>query len=232
MGDLGSSGRRTYQRHSTAGGCDADGHGAASIMTRGVDEPIQHSVTIDGGHVVVRVSGDKAISADRVQGILQNRARALAKSTEVERGETMQMVVLCLANETYGIVTEYVAEVQPLTHLSPVPCTPAFVKGVINIRGAIYSVIDIRGFFDVGDRPITEMTKVILVGVAGMEVGILADDVKGAMNIPISDIKVSLATYSGAKEEYVEGVTADMLIILNLEALLSDERIIVNEEVA
>jgi purine-binding chemotaxis protein CheW len=73
---------------------------------------------------------------------------------------------------------------------------------------------------------------VILVNAAGLEVGILADDVKGAMNIPIASLRSSLASHAGGKEEFVEGVTRDMLIVLNIEALLSDERIIVNEEVA
>jgi purine-binding chemotaxis protein CheW len=178
-----------------------------------------------------QMSGEKAISTDKMKTILEERARALTRSTEVQAGESMQLVVFSLANETYGIATDYVREVQPLRQVSPVPCTPDFVVGVINIRGSIYSVIDIRGFFGVAQKEITDLTKVILVNAAGLEVGILADDVKGATSIPLSEIKAALAAQAASRDEYIQGVTKDMLIILNLEALLRDERIIVHQEV-
>jgi purine-binding chemotaxis protein CheW len=177
-------------------------------------------------------SNQKAMSREKMQAILEERARALARVTEVEGGEGMQLVVFTLANETYGIPTNYVREVQPLQHISPVPCTPNFVVGVVNIRGSIYSVIDIRQFFGVPKQEITDLTKVVLVNAAGLDVGILADDVSGEMSVPQAEIKPPLAAQATVKEEYVQGVTQDMLIILNLEALMGDERLIVHEEVA
>lgn len=172
------------------------------------------------------------VSTDKMNAILESRARALAKTTEQQTGDMMQLVVFTLAEETYGIATEFVHEVQPLRQVTPVPCTPDFVVGVINIRGSLYSVIDIRSFFGLKRREMTDTTKVILVGAAGLDVGIFVDDVKGAMSIALDEIKPALAASSTAKEEYVQGVTKDMLIILNLEALFRDERIIVREEVA
>lgn len=179
-----------------------------------------------------RASADPATAAaEKTRAVLAERARALIQSTEIQTGETMQLVAFSLASEKYGISAEFVREVQPLREVTPVPCTPDFVVGVINVRGSIYSVIDIRGFFGVPKREITETTKVILVGAAGLEVGILADDVSGATNILLSDIKPPLAAQTASKDEYVLGITPKMLIILNLEALLRDERIIVHQEV-
>jgi len=181
-------------------------------------------------------SGDRGTPHDekgKAQAILDKRARALAKTTEEETGDSMQLVVFSLANETYGIPTEYVKEVQPLRSASPVPCTPGFVVGVVNIRGSIYSVVDIRDFFGVPKREITDLTKVILVNAAGLEVGILADDISEAMNVPLAEIKPPLSAGQGQiKEEYIQGVTKDTLIILNLEAVLRDERVVVHEQVA
>ena len=175
---------------------------------------------------------DKAASAKKMQVILEERARALARAPGVETGEGMQLVVFSLANETYGIPTDYVREVQPLRNVSPVPCTPDFVVGVINIRGSIYSVVDVREFFGVRKQEVTDLTKVILVNAGGLEVGVLADDVLGETSIPLDEIKPSLAARGGIKEEYIYGVTSEMMIILNLEALMRDERIIIHEEVA
>jgi len=177
------------------------------------------------------VAADKTAPVEKIKAILEERARALSRSTEIKTEESMQLVVFTLANETYGVATDYVREVQPLRNVSPVPCTPDFVVGVINIRGSIYSVIDIRGFFGVQKQAITDLTKVILVNAAGLEVGILADDVKGATSVPLSEIKAALAAQTTVKDEYVQGVTKDMLIILNLEAVLRDERVIIHQEV-
>jgi len=178
----------------------------------------------------IQGSSQGGVSMEKTKAILAERARALIKSTEIQTGETLQVVPFSLANETYGIATEFVREVQPLGAFTPVPCTPDFVVGVINIRGSIYSVIDIRSFLNVSKKEITDLTKVILVDAAGLEVGILADDVSGATSIPLSEIKPPLAAQSAAKEEYVQGVTPNMLIILNLEAILRDDRIIVQQE--
>ena len=177
-----------------------------------------------------RSAGDQTATQDKLKAILEKRASALAQVAEIQTGESISLVVFTLADETYGIATEYVHEVQPLRDVTPVPCTPDFIVGVINIRGSIYSVIDIRSFFGAPKREMGEATKVILVTAAGLEVGILADDVKGAASILLSDIKPLLAAHGGAKEEYIQGVTKEMLTILNLEALLRDERIIIHDE--
>ncbi|MBN1314728.1 MAG: purine-binding chemotaxis protein CheW [Anaerolineales bacterium] len=185
----------------------------------------------DGAKEKSQLSEEKSLSAEKEQGILLARAEALARITQEASGEMTQLVVFSLATETYGIATHLVREVQPLRDVSIVPCTPSFVIGVINIRGAIYSVVDIRDFLGVPSQEITDSTKVILVSAANLEVGILADDVLGEISVPLSGIKPPLATRGGIKEEYIEGVTKDMLSILNLEELMRDERFIIHEEV-
>ena len=167
----------------------------------------------------------------RASAVLAERAKALTVSTETETGEMVQLVVFQLANEKYGIDTSCVREVQPLRELTPVPCAPGFVLGVINIRGSLYSVIDIRSFLGVEKNPVTDLTRVILVDVAGLEIGILVDEAKGAANVLVNEIKPPLAMLGAAKEEFIRGVTKDMLTVLNFEALVRDERIIVHEEV-
>lgn len=192
---------------------------------------------VNGEDVRQRLSGsirdlseEKAMSSERAQAILEERARALARTAETREDETIQVVLFSLSNETYGITTDYVREVQPLQNVSPVPCTPDFIVGVINVRGAIYSVVDIRDFLGLQKQAVTDSTKVILVNAAGLEVGILADDVLGAVNVPVADVKPPLATRAGVKEEFTLGVTRDMMSILNLEALMRDERMVIHEE--
>lgn len=169
---------------------------------------------------------------EKQTAILRERAQALARVPEVEADPGQQLVAFSLGGETYCIPTSRVREVQPLQQVCPVPCTPAFVVGVISIRGMIYSVIDVRDLLGTLAPRTSNSAKVIMVSAAGLEIGILAEDVLGAVNVPTGEVRPPLAAPSSIREEYVQGVTGDMMIILNLDALMSDERIIVYEEVS
>jgi purine-binding chemotaxis protein CheW len=167
---------------------------------------------------------------------LRDRAKALAREPqEAERAEDargqLQVIEFLLAYERYGIESSFIREVYPLKDLTPLPCTPPFVLGIINVRGQIRSVLDIKRFFDLPQKGLTDLNQVLLVRADDMELGILADEVLGARSLPLQDIGPAPATLTGIHAEYLRGVTAERLIVLNVAAILSDERIIVDEEV-
>lgn len=173
-------------------------------------------------------------TAEEKKRILKERAYALAKEApkEVAAGEQMEVVKFLLAQETYGIESSYVREIYPLKELTPVPCTPAFVLGIISVRGQMLSVIDIKKFFDLPEKGLTDLNKVIVLHNAEMEFGILADSILGVRAIELSGIQSSLPTLTGIREEYLKGVAQGREIILDAVKLLSDKNIVVHEEVA
>ncbi len=165
--------------------------------------------------------------------ILRERARALAiepEETEVA-SQMIEIVEFVLSHEKYGIEVSYVDEVFPLKELTPLPCTPPFVRGLFNARGKIISVIDIRRFFDLQDVGFTDLSRIIVVRSGEMTVGILADEVVGVGEIASSEIQARLPTLTGIRAEYLLGVTKDRLVILDTAKLLADRKIIVHEEV-
>lgn len=89
------------------------------------------------------------------------------------------MVEFLLAHEKYGIEPDYLREIFPLKTLTPIPCTPPFVLGVTNLRGEVLSVIDLKKFFELPDKGLTDFTKVIVLESETMAFGILADSVTG-----------------------------------------------------
>lgn len=173
--------------------------------------------------------------------LLERRARALAQrpTEEAAEGETLRLVTFPLGEERYGLEITLVQEVQPLGPQiwSHVPCTPEFIVGAANIRGRIHSVMDIGRFLGLSSRPLSETAHVLLVrvedqgGEGEMEVSILADDMPQVAVVPLTDVQPPSATVSPQAQEFVRGVTEDMLIVLNLERLLSHSGIVVNEEV-
>ncbi len=165
--------------------------------------------------------------------ILKARAKAIAQEPPAEEtaGEQIEIVEFLLAYERYGIESSHVREIHPLKELTPLPCTPAFVLGIVNIRGQILPVIDIKKFFELPEKGLTDLNKVIIIRSRDMELGILADVILGVRSIPCKEIQSSLPTLTGIREDYLTGVTKERVVILDAAKLLSDRKIIVQEEV-
>lgn len=169
---------------------------------------------------------------EETKRILRERAQSLAREPkEAQAGdEHIEVIEFVLAFETYAIETRYVREVEPLDNLTPLPCTPAFVLGIVNVRGEILSVIDLRKFFELPEKGLTDLNKVIVLESENMLFGILADAVAGVRRVAIADIQPSLPTLAGIREAYLKGVTSGRTVILDAEKLLADEKIIVQEQ--
>ncbi|HEY4491452.1 MAG TPA: chemotaxis protein CheW [Acidobacteriota bacterium] len=165
--------------------------------------------------------------------ILKTRAKELARKKQpVETAEeSIELTEFMMAHEKYAIESSFVREVSPLRELTPVPCTPPFVLGIINVRGQILSVIDIRKFFELPEKGVTDLNKVIIIRDEKMEFGILADQIIGVRSVPVRVIQSSIPTFTGIRAEYLKGVAEGPVIILDTEKLLSDRRIVIDEEV-
>lgn len=165
--------------------------------------------------------------------ILRSRAKVLSQEPkkEYQDQESIEILEFTLAYEQYGVESTFIQEVYPLKTLTHLPCTPPFVLGIINVRGRILSVIDIKKFFDLPERGLTDLNKVIILHSASMYFGILADSITGIREIPLTMLQPTLPTLKGIREEYLKGITEKRTIILDAQKLLSDKNIIVNEEV-
>jgi purine-binding chemotaxis protein CheW len=115
--------------------------------------------------------------------------------------------------------------------MTPLPCTPSFVFGIVNIRGQILTVIDVKKFFELPDKGLTELNKVIVVRTPRLELGILADEIIGVRLIAPDELQSSLPTLTGVRAQYLRGVTSDRTVVLDVVRLLADEKLIVREEV-
>lgn len=174
-----------------------------------------------------------APDAEEAKRILKTRAQVLAQEPAKEEAgdDYIEVVEFVLAYEQYAVETRHVREIYPLEHLTPLPCTPAFVLGIVNVRGEILSVIDLKKFFDLPEKGLTDLNKVIVLRSENMQFGILADAVIGARRIRLAGIQPSLPTLTGVREAYLKGVTTERTVILDAEKLLADETIIVQEQV-
>jgi purine-binding chemotaxis protein CheW len=169
------------------------------------------------------------------QGILAERARLLARPPEkkIASGEMMEVLTFHLGTEYIGIPTEGVHEIQPLSahNWSRVPCAPDFIVGIVNLRSRIYSIMDLAVFWGLPPRPVSDKAHILLVrsGHQKMELTLLTDDLDKVSRLRMDDLHPTPPTVSAKVQAHVRGVTADMMMVLDLESLLSDPNIIVYE---
>lgn len=189
------------------------------------DETIENSLT---------TGKPDSVGTDEEQGkILRTRARALARLPEREEtaAERIEVIEFLLASERYGIESSFIGEVYPLKNLTRIPCTPPFVRGVMNVRGKVLSVIDMRKFFDLPDKGLSDLNKVIIVHDDTIEFGILADAILGVRFLSLSHLLPSLPTLTDIRSDYLKGVTEDRLVVLDGGKIIADRGIVVHEEV-
>jgi len=174
-----------------------------------------------------------APSSEEKRKILRERARKLAQGARGNEtnGETIEVVKLLMGGEAYGVESSCVREVYPLKDITPLPGTPPFVRGLINVRGQIISVVDLRRFFSLTEMNVTPGSVVVIVCHDSMEFGILADVVSGVSTIQFQEMQTSLPQLKGAQAVYLKGVTGERVAVLDIMKILSDEKIIVHEEV-
>ncbi|RNC73320.1 MAG: purine-binding chemotaxis protein CheW [Desulfuromonadales bacterium] len=179
-----------------------------------------------------RVSLNREMPPDEEKRILKARAATLAKDSldgETTEGN-LEILEFLLAYERYGIEMSFVRETCPLRDLTPLPCTPPFVLGLINVRGEIVSVIDLKKFFDLPEKGLTDLNKVVIVHDDATTFGILADEIIGVGMVSGDAIQPSLPTLTGIRDEYLKGITGERTIILDGNRILTDRRLIVNDE--
>jgi purine-binding chemotaxis protein CheW len=156
---------------------------------------------------------------------------AQGRSEQASPELRLEVVEFVLGPEHYGIESCHIREIHPLNEFTPLPCTPAFVLGLVNVRGQILSIIDIKKLFDLPEKGLTDLNKVIVVHANQTELGILADAIVGVRSIAPEEVQPALPTLTGIRAEYLKGITKDPMVVLDVEKILSDEKILVNEAV-
>lgn len=169
---------------------------------------------------------------ERARQIMDERARVLARvPTEARHaGDWIEVITFALASERYALETRYVREVIRLIDFTPVPGTPDFVVGVTNLRGSVLPVVDLRQFFNVPRKGLTDLSRVIVLGTERVEFGVLADEAREQTDLAAADVLDPRGEVSGIGRAYLRGVTREALIVLDGAALLADPRLIVGNK--
>jgi len=138
----------------------------------------------------------------------------------------IKFIVFQLLNKEYAIPVHQVQGIEKVEHITRVPRTEKFVKGVINLRGVITPIIDLRSRFNLEEESYSESTRVIIVGFNDLEVGFIVDSANDVIDIPTSSIEPTPEVVGVEEAEYIKGVAKvgkRLLILIDLEMILSTE---------
>ena len=163
-----------------------------------------------------------SILSEDSKSILKERAKKLSVREVEEKTDDVNISVIefVLGKEVYAFETKYVREIYPLRDFTVIPGLPTFILGVINVRGQIISVVNLKKLINLPEKGIGELNKVIIIENEKMEFGILADVINGTTTININTIQNKLNNSSELANVFLQGITKDHIIIFNYNKIL------------
>ena len=138
--------------------------------------------------------------------------------------KNLKVIVFQLADKEYAIPVSHVKGIEKLMHITRVPKTARYVKGVINLRGVVTPVIDLRERFDLPISGNEETTRIIIITLETMEVGFVVDSANDVLDIDASSIEQQPEVVGSFEEEFIAGVAKlenRLFILLHLAKVLN-----------
>ncbi len=143
-----------------------------------------------------------------------------------ESTELLQLVSFKIANEEFGVDILNVQEINKMTQITKVPNSPHFVEGVINLRGRVIPVVNLRIKMSMPNKEYDKDTRIIVVDLSGKTVGFLVDSVSEVLRIPRNIIEPPPSMVAGINSNYITAVGKledRLLILLDLNKVLLEE---------
>ncbi|MDH4101281.1 MAG: chemotaxis protein CheW [Nitrospirota bacterium] len=137
-----------------------------------------------------------------------------------------KIVCFTLAHEMFGVPISMVHEIIRPAAITAMPRSPDYVKGVLNLRGKIIPVVDLRKRFGLEEAEETKETRIVVVGVGGLTVGMVVDGVSEVLRIRAEDIEPPSPIIATVDSEYIRGVgkvEGRLIILLDTEMILSHQ---------
>lgn len=145
--------------------------------------------------------------------------------TETLQQDEQQLVVFDLSSEAYGVDIGAVREIIRLQDITKVPRTPEFVEGVINLRGKVIPVVDLRKRFGLPAEEESKENRIVVVDIGAQDIGVVVDAVTEVLRIATESVEPPASVITTADSEYLLGIAkldSRLIILLDLERVLTE----------
>ena len=156
----------------------------------------------------------------------ENVTHADEKGTQSYFDSEIQLIIFSIKNIEYAINIKNINEIIKYIPLSPLPNAPRFMKEVINLRGKVIPIVDLRQRFLSSNSENTKKTRIMIAHIQDREIGLIADSVSDVIGLAIKQIEPPLPVINGLKMEYIKGIAKlknRLIIIVNIEKILSSQ---------
>lgn len=140
----------------------------------------------------------------------------------------IQVACFRLKDDLYAVDIMRIKEIIRPQKLTPLPQAPPFIDGIINLRGAVIPVVDLRKRFDMTPRDSTISTRLLIVRLSGQTLGLVVDDVTEVITVPVNDIKPPPAVTEGLIANHLLGVCLsgdNLVMLLDIDRLLTTNEV-------
>ncbi|MCX8026279.1 MAG: chemotaxis protein CheW [Thermodesulfovibrionales bacterium] len=153
---------------------------------------------------------------------------ALAVSSSEQKNpeaaeELLQLVTLTLGDEEYAVDILKVQEINRMKEITRVPNAPSYVEGVINLRGKVIPVVNLRAKFGLMDKEKDDKTRIMIMDIQGITMGLIVDSVSEVLRIPTSIVEPTPPMASNISSEFIKGIAKldeRLIILLDMDRLL------------
>lgn len=176
----------------------------------------------------MRSKGLSKTDPQALAGRLAQRAKLLRGRIGEGEPSGPQMSFLSISHgpQRYGIPIPDIIEVQPIIEYTPVPGAPQFIPGVIQWRGSVVSLIDLAKLFEIAKSGLIDEKVVVIIEAAGRRVGIMAGEVEELSTVTLDQVKAAPELPGGVPTEWVVGVHDENRLILKIDRLLQDPKLV------
>jgi purine-binding chemotaxis protein CheW len=176
-------------------------------------------------------SKSQPMTPARLAEKLAKRARALRGSVRelAPQGIQLEFLAFHQGGQRYGVQLAHVLDIQPLEHFSPIPQAPPFIQGVVQRRGVILSLLDLGKLIGIPEAGLADVHLYIVVEAAGRQLAVAAQEVDVVISVPLDDVHPLPVLPPGMPSEWVLGVYESNRLLLRMDQLLRDEKLLGRE---
>lgn len=149
-------------------------------------------------------------------------------SKEVDEGANKQFLTFRIDKEEYGVELMSIREIKGWSSTTKLPNSPSFMKGVINLRGIVIPIFDLKNRFNMGETNPTEKNVVIIIAIGDRMIGVLVDAVSDILTVQQDQVKTAPQVESGIDQDFIDGLISTndkMVVILNAEKIFDEQTI-------
>lgn len=153
--------------------------------------------------------------------------------TEKLNQKEMKVIVFQLLDMEYAINVDIVQSIEKVLSITRVPKTPTYVKGVINLRGIVTPIVDLRERFGLASKEMDDSTRIIIVTLDEYDVGLIVDAANGVLDIPVDSIEPQPEVVGAIESDFISGVAKvgkHLLVMLNLDKVLEPVKRVTSDE--